>query len=73
MNRCAPEAVAFVDECAVRLRRANWSAGEVRLLSGAWLVSATNGENVIHGRGGTQAEAWQRTCQAARAVRMLRG
>jgi len=73
MNRLPPSTLPSVDESAARLRQAGWSAGDVQLFSGAWLVSATNGENVIHGRGDNQAQAWWRAVEAARAVGMLRG
>jgi hypothetical protein len=37
------------DECFARLHRGGWSVGEVRTTAG-WLVSGTNGENVIYAR-----------------------
>jgi hypothetical protein len=62
---------ALVDESADRLRHAGWSAGDMRLASGLWLVTATNGENAVAGQGECQAEAWQQAAEAARAVGML--
>jgi hypothetical protein len=59
-----------VDECHDRLRRAGWSVGEAAFGS-CWLVSGTNGENRIHATAATQAEAWWRACEQARAVGML--
>jgi hypothetical protein len=61
---------ASVDECADRLHRAGWSMGEL-LTAAGWLVTGSNGENVIEAFGSTQSEAWQRACEQARAVGML--
>ena len=66
MNRLPPSTFPSVDESADRLRRVGWSAGDMKLLSGAWLVSATNRKNIIHARGDSQAQAWQRAVEAAR-------
>src|SRR5436190_23983393 len=55
------------DESFDRLHRAGWSVGEVATASG-WLVTGTNGENAIHARGATQAEAWWEACEQARVV-----
>jgi hypothetical protein len=60
----------LVDESANRLHRAGWSVGELPTPAG-WIVSGVNGENVIEARGRTQAEAWWRACEQARAVGML--
>ena len=59
-----------VDESFDRLHRAGWSVGEIAT-AGEWVVSGTNGENVIDAQGATQAEAWWRACEQARAVGML--
>jgi hypothetical protein len=59
-----------VDESFERLHRAGWSVGEVAAAT-AWIVSGRNGENLLESRGSTQAEAWWRACQQARAVGML--
>ena len=59
-----------VDESLDRLRRAGWSVGDVGTAE-VWLVTGTNGENVVHALGRTQAEAWWRACEQARAVGML--
>jgi hypothetical protein len=61
-----------VDESFDRLHRAGWSVGEVAT-AGEWVVSGTNGENLLVARGETQAEAWWRACEQARAVGMLTG
>src|SRR5215468_9148983 len=53
-----------VDESFERLHRAGWSVGE-------WILTGTNGENVLEARSQTQAEAWWRGCEQARAVGML--
>jgi hypothetical protein len=71
MNRLGSiRAFASVDECEDRLHRAGWSMGEL-LTSAGWIVSGTNGENMIEARGRTQSEAWQRACEQARSVGML--
>jgi len=62
LSRCCP--------FSRRLRRAGWSVGEVGTAAG-WLVTGSNGENLLEGRGGGQAEDWWRACLAARAVGML--
>jgi hypothetical protein len=59
-----------VDESFARLHRAGWSIGEIGSAS-SWLVSGTNGENVIHAEGQSQAEAWYRAMLQAEAVGML--
>jgi hypothetical protein len=60
-----------VDECLDRLlRRAGWSFGETGSAT-RWQVSGTNGEHAICAEGKTQAEAWWRACEQARAVGML--
>ena len=59
-----------VDESAARLHGAGWSIGETGG-AGVWLVSGTNGENVIHAEGRSQAEAWYRATLQAEAVGML--
>ncbi len=69
MNRIAP-GIPTVDESADRLRRAGWSCGDVGL-AGGWLVTGTNGENVIEARAATQALAWWQACELARLMGML--
>jgi hypothetical protein len=59
-----------VDECLDRLRRAGWSIGETGSAT-RWIVTGHNGENAIKAKGATQAEAWWRACEQARAVGML--
>jgi hypothetical protein len=64
-----------VDESLARLHRAGWSVGEVRLLTSegaVWWVTGSNGENALRARGRTQAEAWQRACEQAKSLGMLR-
>jgi hypothetical protein len=60
-----------LDESFDRLHRAGWSVGDIA--TGAdWLVTGTDGENVIDARrGDTQAAPWWRACEQARAVGML--
>lgn len=60
-----------VEDCLQRLHRAGWSVGEARW-GARVLVTGVNGENLIQGEGRTSAEAWQRACEQARAVGMLR-
>jgi hypothetical protein len=36
-----------------------------------WLVTGSNGENELAAEGASQAEAWWRACEQARAVGML--
>jgi hypothetical protein len=59
-----------VDESRDRLHRAGWSVGEVATAAG-WLATGSNGENALNARARTQAEAWWRACEQARAVGML--
>ena len=69
-----PRPFATADEPLARLHAAGWSVGDVRLLTaeGArWLVSGSNGENRIRALADTQAEAWQRAAEQARALAML--
>jgi hypothetical protein len=65
-----PSGYPAVDECRDRLRRAGWSVGEAAS-EPAWVVTGTNGENALHASAGTQAGAWWRACEQARAVGML--
>ena len=63
------------DDCTVedrlgQLTRAGWSIGEVRH-GNRWLVTGSNGENLIHASGTTAEEAWQVASQQAAAVGML--
>jgi hypothetical protein len=66
-----PSSLPGPDESRARLCRAGWSVGEVGAADG-WLVSGTNGANVLRAEGGTQAEAWLRARQQAEAVGVLR-
>ena len=59
------------EESRDRLHRAGWSVGDVGTSGGGWLVTGTNGENVLKAWGWTPAEAWYRACQEAAAVGML--
>jgi hypothetical protein len=64
------------DESYARLHRSGWSVGEAGFLTAegriVWLVSGTNGENVVEARGAAQAEAWWRAVEQAQAVGMVR-
>jgi hypothetical protein len=65
-----PRPYPSVDESFARLHSAGWSIGETGG-AGVCLVSGTNGENVIHAEGRSQAEAWYRATLQAEAVGML--
>lgn len=65
----------ITEECLLRLRRSGWSVGEraVAVSGGVlYVVDGMNGENRLLAQGRTSAEAWQRACQYAEAVGMLR-
>ena len=62
-----------VDDCHDRLRRAGWSVGDCATAGGTWLVTGSNGENLIRAVGHTQAEAWRGAAEQARSLGMLRG
>src|SRR5215471_9480083 len=53
-------------------RRQSHAVGDVATSAG-WLVTGTNGEYRLEVFGPTQAAAWWRACEAARAVGMLAG
>ena len=59
-----------VDESYDRLHRAGWSVGDVGTAT-AWIVSGTNGENMVYTEGKTRAEAWYKATLQAEAVGML--
>jgi hypothetical protein len=59
-----------VDESRDRLHRAGWPVGEATPAT-RWQVSGRNEENRVEASGRTQAEAWHRACEQARAVGML--
>jgi hypothetical protein len=60
---------ASPDESLACLRRAGWSVGETAT-AGGWLVSGSNGENLIYASGLSQSEAWHRAVEQAKAVGM---
>jgi hypothetical protein len=70
-NRLAKGPLPVVDECAERLRRAGWSCGDFAT-AGGWVVTGSNGEKILEATAPTQALAWRRAVEAARAVGMLR-
>jgi hypothetical protein len=59
-----------VDESLDRLHRAGWSVGDYDTAT-RWVVSGSNGENLICAEGASRAEAWWRACGQAAAVGML--
>jgi hypothetical protein len=64
-----------VAEAIRRLNRAGWSVGDAAYQDGAggraWIVSGSNGENLIRAEGATAAEAWARAVEQARWLGML--
>jgi hypothetical protein len=65
---------ATVDESRDRLHRAGWSIGDAGLCFGAgvvWQVSGTVGFHQLRAEGHTQAEAWHRACELAKAAGLL--
>jgi hypothetical protein len=61
---------ADIEACHERLHRAGWSIGEVGTTRG-WLVTGSNGENVIRAVVRALAEAWRQACEQAGALGML--
>jgi hypothetical protein len=59
-----------VDESLDRLRRAGRSVGDYGTAT-LWVVSGSNGENLVYATGSTRPEAWWRACEQAAAVGML--
>jgi hypothetical protein len=61
------------DDSFARLHAAGWTVGHVAVHSTSglvWIVSGTNGENRVEGRGGTQNEAWHNAVLQAEAMGM---
>jgi len=77
MDRPAPpeDPRSTVLEALARLNRAGWSIGDVAFHDGAggltWIVSGSNGENLVRAEGLTAAEAWAGAVEQARGVGML--
>src|SRR5689334_19960144 len=65
-----------VEESMGQLHRAGWSVGDVAFEAEGgglvWVVSGSNGENLIHASGPTPAVAWHRAAEQARAPGVLR-
>ena len=64
------------DDAVEQLHRAGWSIGSAAFTSGAGggltcLVSGSNGENLIHAEGATEAAAWAAALDQARGLGML--
>jgi hypothetical protein len=59
-----------VVESRDRLHRAGWSVEETATAT-RWQVSGSNGENRLEASGRTQAKAWHRAGEQARALGML--
>jgi hypothetical protein len=64
-----------IDEAIHQLHRAGWSIGDTAFTTAAgvvaWVVSGTNGENLIRAEGSTRDEAWIRAVEQARSLGML--
>lgn len=64
-----------VAEAIAALKRAGWSIGDTALVGSGgrrlWVVSGSNGENLIRAEGATEADAWRSAVEQARAVGML--
>jgi hypothetical protein len=57
-----------------RLNRAGWSIGDTAFdgpIGRLWVVSGSNGENLIRAEAPTELEAWRRAEEQAREVGML--
>jgi hypothetical protein len=55
----------------IHLHRAGWSIGSVTTAQGTWIVSGANGEKVIHAKGRTETDAWQRAFEQAGSLGMM--
>src|SRR4051812_3282749 len=64
-----------VDDLIRQLHRAGWSVDHVDFAaedgSLVWVVSGSNGENLVHASGPTAVEAWRRAAEQARLLGML--
>jgi hypothetical protein len=64
------------DAALIRLHRAGWTVGDTAF-SGprgtTWVVSGSNGENLIRAFGATPAAAWSEAERQARELGMLDG
>ena len=63
------------DASLASLHRAGWTIGDAAF-GGigpglVWLVSGSNGENLIRAQGATRDEAWDRAVEQARSLGML--
>jgi hypothetical protein len=71
-----PSHITVADESFLRLHAAGWSIGDAAYVergSGVlvWLVTGTNGENLIRAEGTTRNEAWREAVGQALAVGMI--
>jgi hypothetical protein len=64
-----------IAEALGQLHRAGWSIGDAAVRDGAggllWIVTGSNGENLIRAEGPTRSEAWIRAVDQARGLGML--
>jgi hypothetical protein len=62
-----------IAECLAALHRAGWSIGEAAFATETggqvWVVSGSNGENLIRAEGATTAGAWRSAAGRARSPR----
>jgi hypothetical protein len=68
-----PDDIPNSDESFARLHRAGWSIGDAAYVEHGvlvWLVTGTNGENLIRAEGPTRAAAWWAAVAQAQAVGM---
>ena len=57
-----------VDECYERLRQGGWSASDVLVATAdgpAWIVTGSDGTNLLRAIGETQTEAWLQALEQA--------
>jgi hypothetical protein len=69
-----PDDIPNSDESFARLHRAGWSIGDAAYVEHGvlvWLVTGTNGENLIRAEGPTRAAAWWAAVGQAEAVGMI--
>jgi hypothetical protein len=68
------EDFSVCDIALIRLHRAGWSVGDTAFVGTTgttWLVSGSNGENLIRACGTTQGEAWTEAVPQARELDLV--
>jgi hypothetical protein len=66
----SPAGIHSVNESLDRLHRPGWSVGDIATAT-YWQLDGRNGENLILAVAISQAEAWWKACEQARAMGML--